>query len=46
MNSYKGTIKTASGQRDVTVRANDVGSAERLMEQQGKLLYRAKMIPG
>ena len=46
MKHFKGIVKTSSGEREVKVRAHDQVSAERLMEREGKLLYRAKMIPG
>lgn len=46
MNRYKGTIKTSTGTREIEVRANSFQQAESLMEQQGRLLYRAKCIPG
>ena len=43
---WKGTVKVNGREQEMTCRAPDINSAKRLFEQQGKLLYVPKMIPG
>lgn len=46
MKHWKGIVKTSRGEQEMTCRAADINGAKRLFEQQGKLLYNPKMIPG
>lgn len=44
MKKFIGTVKTNSGQRDLSVMANDANHASKLLEQHGRVLYIPRMV--